>query len=88
MKNREQLRKILENEIKLWSAKPWEQLLADLSDSQDYQIHVDSHTYQVEVDLLENTDEYVHVGIGVDDGRLPSSIFPVSDSFILKKHEE
>jgi hypothetical protein len=85
MRNREQMRTILQNQIQLWSAKPLGQRLADLKEVQNYQVVADSVVYQIEVDLLENTEEYVHVGIAVDDGLLPSSIFPVSDSFILKK---
>lgn len=85
MRNRDQMRKILENEMKLWSAKPFEQLVADLKEAQNYEVKADSVLYQVEVDLLENTKEYVHVGIAVDDGHFLSSIFPLSDSFIVRK---
>jgi hypothetical protein len=39
----------------------------------------------VEVELLENTEEYLHVMVGIDDGSLPASMFPVSQSFICRK---
>jgi len=39
----------------------------------------------VEVQLLENTGTYVHVGVSVDDGSLPASLHPLSSSFIRKK---
>ena len=85
MKNREQMREVLDDQMKLWSAKTSGSLISELRESQNYWVDANSVTYQVEVDLLENTEEYVHVGIAVDDCRLLSSLFPVSDSFIVRK---
>ena len=51
-------------------------------DVQVYEVESDSKTYQVEVELLENTATYVHVMVGVDDGSLPASLFPATTSFI------
>jgi hypothetical protein len=62
-----------------------EQLIAELHEEHEYSVEVESKRYQVEVQLLENTNEYVHVGISVDDGSLAGSIVPLSNSFILKK---
>ena len=50
-----------------------------------YEVVVDSKTYQVEVDLLEDTQAYLHVSVSVDDGTLPAAIVPASRSFIVKK---
>ena len=50
-----------------------------------YEVECDSKKYQVEIELLENTEEYVHVVVSVDDGNLPTSILPATDSFITKK---
>ena len=44
-----------------------------------------SKTYQVEADLLEITEKYLHVSIAVDDGSLPESIRPASQSFLCGK---
>lgn len=85
MRNREKFRQILQDEMRIWSAKPLAQLIADLKEIQNYQVEADSVVYQVEVNLLENTEQYLRVGIGIDDGHLPSSIFPVFDSFMLRK---
>jgi hypothetical protein len=41
--------------------------------------------YQVEVELLENTGEYLHIMIAIDDGHLPEAMFPVHQSFICRK---
>ena len=62
-----------------------DELLSKLRDVQAYEVERDSRTYQVEVELLEDTDTYVHVVVGVDDGTLPASILPVTTSFIVKK---
>jgi hypothetical protein len=37
------------------------------------------------VELLENTEHYLHVMVAVDDGSLPRSISPLTHSFIQQK---
>jgi hypothetical protein len=86
---REQCRPVLEAEVKRWSAMPWEQLVSELADErndQDYQLQVDSTTYQVEVTLAENTDTYVFVVISVDDGSFWAACNPLSKGFRVEKH--
>jgi hypothetical protein len=85
MNRREEWRKVLGAETERWSGKPCEQLIAELREVQNYEVEVDSERYQVEVQLLENTKEYVHVALGVDDGSFPWSISPASGSFIRQK---
>ena len=41
--------------------------------------------YQVEVEILESTEEYFHVMVPVDDGSLPASMMPETQSFICNK---
>ena len=48
------------------------------------EVSVGGKTLQVEVDLLEDTDDCLHIGISVDDGGL-SAYFPPSTSFIVRK---
>ena len=81
----ERWRKALDSEVQLWASMSCDQLLAELHDPLAYEIELDSKTYQVEVELLENTDRYVHVMIAVDDGSLPASISPLTRSFIRSK---
>jgi hypothetical protein len=57
----------------------------ELSDIQAYQVELNGQKYTVEVQLLENTGEYVHVSVDVDDGSLPASFRPLSASFIRQK---
>jgi hypothetical protein len=61
------------------------QLVSELHDVQTYEIEFDSKKYQVEVELLENTEQYFHVMVALDDGSLPASIRPLTDSFIRQK---
>ena len=85
MKQREEWRPALEAEMKRWSAMSSDQLISALSDEQVYEIEFESKKYQVEVQLLENTDSYVHVIVSVDDGHWWRAMHPLSSSFICEK---
>ena len=87
MGRRDEWRKVLDAETERWSAKSCEQLIAELHEVQAYEVVVDSKRFQVEVQLLENTKEYVHVMLAVDDGSLPWSISPVTQTFIQQKNK-
>ena len=82
---REEWRPVLDAEVKRWSAKTCEQLVAELADVQAYEVEFGSKPYQVEVEILENTAQYVNVIISVHDGSLPDSIAPLTDSIICRK---
>jgi len=73
--------------MKKWSAKSCAELLCELSDAQAYQLEFQGEQYTIEVQLLENTDTYVHVGVSVDDGSFPASLRPLSSSFIREKEK-
>jgi hypothetical protein len=85
MSRRDEWRKVLEVEIAKWSAKSCEELTAELVDVAAYEVEVDSKTFQVEIEIVEKTDAYVQVMVAVDDGSLPSSILPVTQSFVRNK---
>ncbi len=85
MGRRDEWRKVLDAETERWSLKSCEQLLTELQELQNYVVEVESKKYQVEVQLMENTNEYVHVAIGVDDGSFPQSMSPESQTFIQRK---
>jgi hypothetical protein len=85
MKRREQWQPVLDAEVKKWSAKSCAELVAELPDVESYQVDFEGKRYTVEVQLLENTEKYVHVGVGVDDGSIPASFRPLSSSFIREK---
>ncbi len=84
MKRRERWHELVETEVARWSSKSCDELRAELKDGKEYEVEFESVTYQVAVDLLEDTDRYVHVSVAVDDGSLPGSIFPAHKSFIRK----
>jgi hypothetical protein len=80
-------RKVLDLELQRWSAKSNDELLFELQREghQAYEVELDSRKYQVEVELLENTESYLHVALAVDDGILPRSIHPLTESLIRHK---
>ncbi len=85
MSRRDRWQKVLDMELRRWSALSLEELVAKLGDIECYEIEVDLETYQVEVQVLENTEAYLHVMVAVDDGTLPASLRPQSATFIRKK---
>ena len=85
VKQREQWRPVLDTELERWSAKSSEQLLAELGDVQAYETEFENKKYQVEVQILENTEKCVHVMVAVDDCSLPGAMRPLSSSFIRDK---
>lgn len=42
-------------------------------------------TLQIEIDRLELTDAYIHLGISADDGTLRNSLVPASTSTMIQK---
>ena len=87
MTRREQWRgrRVLDIEVQRWPAMTPEQLASALDGEQVYEVELDSKTYQVEIEMLESTEEYFHVMVAVDDGSLPASIVPETQSFICNK---
>lgn len=85
MSRHEEWRVVLQAELTRWSSLSTDAVLIELQNRDVYEVVADSRRYQVEVVLLEDTPEYLHVSIAVDDGSLPGSIHPESESFICKK---
>jgi len=85
MNRRQNWLKVLNHEAQRWSAVPCDRLLSELSEVKAYEVEYESKTYQVEVEILENTATYVHVAVSVDDGTLPASITPETHSIMCRK---
>ena len=85
MTRRERWRRVLEIELQRWSAMTPERLASALEEECVYEVELDSKTYQVEIQILENTDDYLHVMVAVDDGTLPASMAPEAQSYICKR---
>ncbi len=62
-----------------------ERLASALDEERVYEVELDPKTYQVEIEVLESTEEYLHVMVAVDDGSLPASMAPETQSFICNK---
>jgi hypothetical protein len=66
---------------------PLVKIISRLAEEQTYDVTFESNNYQVEVKLLENTDQYIHVIVAVDDGSLLGAMRPLSSSFVRRKGE-
>ena len=85
MTRREQWRRVLDIEVRRWSAMTPEQLASALDEGRVYEVELDSKMYQVEVEMLKSTEEYFQVMVAVDDGSLPASMVPETQIFICNK---
>jgi len=85
MGRRDEWRKVLDSEVARWSAMSYGQLISKLQDLHSYEVKLDPKKYQVEVELLENTENYLNVMVSVDDGSLPASLSPLTLTFIRQK---
>ena len=68
MASKVELEAALRQEVDRWAAKSYDALREELRDVVAYQRGHGESCHQFEVQLLEDTEEYVHVSIGVDDG--------------------
>jgi hypothetical protein len=80
---REDLRVFLEREVARWSAESYEALRTKLKDG-PYASCDPFPGYHLEVDLIEDRDEYVHVLVGICSEKARwSCFFPLSASFLV-----
>jgi len=80
---REELGPFLHAEVDKWSAKSYEALGKDLR-AGDYERCEEGAEYHVEVSLLENCIDYVHVMVAVCSDKAGWSCFhPLSTSFLV-----
>ena len=84
MKDRSAAGAILAQEASRWEAKPAAVIIGELREVLAYTAGP-AGAFQVEVELLEDTHEYVHVMIAVDDGSFWGSIKPLSTTVIVRK---
>jgi hypothetical protein len=83
MSRRKNCQQVLDSEMNRWSAMSDARLVSELlDDHQEYQVEFESEQYNVEVELIENSAQYLHVVIAVDDGTLPGSMSPLCNSII------
>lgn len=85
MKQRKEWQPVLDAEVRRWSSKSSNQLISELADTRGYEVEFEGKKYQVEIAILENTENHIHISVSVDDGKLPSSFSPLSQSFVREK---
>jgi hypothetical protein len=85
MNRRDAWRKVLEGEVRRWSALSAEELLVRLREIRVYEVEFDGKTHQVEVELLTDTPEQVQVMVALDDGSLPASTRPETEIVVRSK---
>jgi hypothetical protein len=80
---RDELRPCLQREVEKWSSKSVMALRDELKDGPYNQARPED-PYHLEVDLLEDTDEYVHVSVAVCSEKAGWSCYhPLSTSFLV-----
>lgn len=78
---RDELQECLRAELVKWSAIPLSELESRIRANGVYEVKSPGGDYQVEVQVLENTPDYLHVSVAVDGGGL-SAFKPLTGSFI------
>ena len=81
--DRKRLRDLLDAEIAIWAAKPFDDLVGELRDVVAYERGEGADSHQFEVMLLEQEDAYLHICISVDDGTFLKAMSPETRSFIV-----
>lgn len=83
---KERLKVLLAAEVAAWADKSFGQLLTELDDVVAYgRDDPEEGFHQFEIMLLERNDEYVHVGVSIDDGSFRRSVSPMTRSFIVHR---
>lgn len=73
---REDLRPYLDREVAKWSAKSYQTLREVLRDGSYADAANPQAEYHLEVDLVENRDDYVHVNVAVLQRARPLELLP------------
>ena len=83
--NKDDLKRCLDREVAIWSAKNFATLLAELEQTTAYERGEGESWYSVDVELLEREPEYVHVSVIVDNKRRPPLLpyKPLSADFLV-----
>lgn len=81
---KKELQEVLKSEKNKYLKKTFLELSA-IKEPITYEGKAGEKKYQIEVQLLEKNNDYVHVSISIDDGKMFRAMFPLSDSFILHK---
>lgn len=78
---KEDLERVLSLEIDAWAVKPYEEL-TQMRKPHCYSTDVNGTTFNVEIQVLHVTSDYVQLSIAVDDGSGRWSTCPVAKSML------
>jgi hypothetical protein len=78
-----QLRELLSKETLAWAEQEPADIVAELAKPQVYRRGTGDTWHEIEVSLLEATNEYIHVKTSIHDGGLVWSLAPITSSFLI-----
>jgi hypothetical protein len=78
-----QLRELLSQETLAWAERSLADIVAELAKPQTYRRGTGDTRHEIEVTLLEATDDYIHVQTSISDGSLVWALTPITSSFLI-----
>jgi hypothetical protein len=78
-----QLRELLSQEMLAWAERSPADIVAELAKPQTYRRGTGDTWHEIELTLLEATDDYIHVGTSINDGSLVWALKPITSSFLI-----
>jgi hypothetical protein len=78
-----QLRELLSQETLAWAERSPADIVAQLAKPQTYRRGTGDTWHEIELTLLEATDDYIHVGTSINDGSLVWALKPITSSFLI-----
>jgi hypothetical protein len=79
----EQLRELLSQETLGWAERPPAEIVSELATPQTYRRGKGDTWHEIEVMLLEATDDYIHVKASIHDGSPVWALKPMTSSFLI-----
>ena len=78
-----QLRELLSQETVAWAERSPADIVAELAKPQTHRRGAGDTWHEIEVTLLEATDDYIHVQTSIHDGSLVWALKPITSSFLI-----
>ena len=78
-----QMRELLSQETLAWAERSPADIVAELAKPLTYQRGADDGWHELEVTLLEATDDYIHVQTSIHDGSAVWALKPITSSFLI-----
>jgi hypothetical protein len=78
-----QLRELLSQETLAWAERSVADIVDELAKPQTYRRGTGVTWHEIEVTLLEATDDYIHVKTSIHDGSLVLALKPITSSFLI-----